>query len=68
MKQINSNLIITQEQINAKLKQQLLLFDLRVKEKFEKAHIKGSVHAVCDSKAKERIIPNIPKGTKIYLG
>lgn len=69
MEQTNSNPIITQEQLNTKLKQQqpMLLFDLRVEEEFEKSHIKGSVHAVCDSKAKERIMPNIPKGIRVIL-
>ena len=69
MEQAINNLKITHEQLNAELKKHhpRLLFDLRAKEEFEKSHIKGSVHVVCDSKAKERIMPNIPKGTKIVL-
>ena len=69
MEQDAQNLGITPEQLNLELEKQkpLLLFDLRAKEEFEKSHIKGSVHAVCDSRAKERIMPNIPKGTKIVL-
>jgi glyoxylase-like metal-dependent hydrolase (beta-lactamase superfamily II) len=43
------------------------LFDLRDKENFEKHHIKGSVHAVCNTQAKEKIMPKIPKNTKIVL-
>ena len=45
----------------------LLLFDLRLKEDFEKSHVPGSVHAVCDVHAKEKIMPKIPKNTKIVL-
>ena len=69
MEKITDNLRISQEQLNVELKKQqpLLLFDLRTKEEFEKSHITGSVHAVCDSRAKERIMPNIPKRTKIVL-
>jgi len=45
----------------------LLLFDLRLKVDFEKSHVTGSVHAVCDMHAKEKIMPKIPKNTKIVL-
>lgn len=45
----------------------MLLFDLRLKEEFEKNHIKGSVHAVCDVQAKKTLLPNIPKNLKIVL-
>ena len=47
--------------------EQFLVFDLRNKEIYESEHIKGSVHAVCDAKAKETIMPNIPKNVKIVL-
>jgi glyoxylase-like metal-dependent hydrolase (beta-lactamase superfamily II) len=45
----------------------LLVFDLRSSEQFEKSHVSGSVHAVCDTRAKEKILPKIPKNTKIVL-
>lgn len=45
----------------------MLLFDLRLKDEFEKNHIKGSAHAVCDAKAKETMMPKIPKNTKVVL-
>ena len=48
-------------------KDSLLVFDLRLKEKYESGHILGSVHAVCDAQAKETIMPKIPKNVKIVL-
>ncbi len=45
----------------------LLVFDLRLKENFARGHVKGSVHAVCDSRAKETIMPKIPRGVRIVL-
>ena len=62
-------LAITAEELHADLKSQkpLLVFDLRLKEHFIHEHIEGSVHAVCDSRAKETIMPRIPKGVKIVL-
>lgn len=45
----------------------LLVFDLRPREDFASAHIDGSVHAVCDARAKETIMPKIPKDAKIVL-
>jgi glyoxylase-like metal-dependent hydrolase (beta-lactamase superfamily II) len=45
----------------------LLLFDLRDKQSFEKSHIKGSVHAICNTQAKEKIMPKIPKNIIIVL-
>lgn len=45
----------------------LLVFDLRIKDDFVKSHVEGSVHAVCDARAKETIMPKIPKNTKIVL-
>ena len=47
--------------------EQFLVFDLRLQETYESGHIQGSVHAVCDVKAKETIMPNIPKNVKIVL-
>lgn len=69
MKQATQNLEISPEQLSEYLDQgvPLLLFDLRDKEDFEKSHIKGSVHAVCNTQAKEKIMPKIPKNTKIVL-
>ncbi len=60
---------ISSEQLKQDLIQQkpLLLFDLRTKESFEKSHVSGSVHAVCDINAKEKIMPKIPKNAKIVL-
>lgn len=48
-------------------KELFLLFDLRLRENYEKGHINGSVHAVCDARAKETIMPKIPKNIKIVL-
>ena len=45
----------------------LLVFDLRLQEAYESGHIKGSVHAVCDVKAKDTIMPKIPRNVKIVL-
>ena len=60
---------LTEDELRTVISQEdhLLLFDLREKEQFEKNHVKGSVHAVCDVQAKEKIMPNIPKNTKIIL-
>jgi len=64
-----SNLGITSEQLTQELVEQkpILLFDLRMKNDFLKSHVKGSVHAVCDARAKETLMPKIPKNTKIVL-
>ena len=69
MNQTIENLGITPKNLNDELAQQkpLLLFDLRTKEHFEESHIDGSVHAVCDVQAKKKIMPKIPKNTKIIL-
>ena len=45
----------------------LLLFDLRLQEDYKNGHIKGSVHAVCDAKAKDTLMPKIPKNVKLVL-
>ncbi len=62
-------LAITSEELQNDLKSEkpLLVFDLRLKDHFNLGHIEGSVHAVCDSRAKETIMPRIPKGVKIVL-
>jgi glyoxylase-like metal-dependent hydrolase (beta-lactamase superfamily II)/rhodanese-related sulfurtransferase len=62
-------LAVTAEELHTDLKSEkpLLVFDLRLKEHFTHGHIDGSVHVVCDSRAKETIIPRIPKGVKIVL-
>ena len=44
-----------------------LLFDLRIQDSYNASHIKGAVHAVCDTKAKETILPKIPKSVKVVL-
>ena len=69
MKQTTQKLAISSKQLGEYLSSQvpLLLFDLRDKENFEKSHIKGSVNAVCNTQAKEKIMPKIPKNTKIIL-
>ncbi|MEC4848159.1 MAG: rhodanese-like domain-containing protein [Nitrosarchaeum sp.] len=60
---------ISSKQLEQDMIQQkpFLLFDLRTKESFEKSHVPGSVHAVCDTNAKETILPKIPKNAKIIL-
>ena len=60
---------LSADQLNEELSRQnqLLLFDLRSKDQFENSHVKGSVHAVCDVRAKETIMPKIPKNVKIIL-
>jgi glyoxylase-like metal-dependent hydrolase (beta-lactamase superfamily II) len=69
MKQISKNLTISSEQLAKDMlqKKPLLIFDLRISEKFEESHVEGSVHAVCDTQAQEKILPKIPKNTKIVL-
>lgn len=60
---------ISDEELYKDLQSQkpLLLFDLRLKEDFAQGHIQGSVHVVCDARAKETIMPRIPKNVKIVL-
>ena len=69
MNQTTTNLGITSTQLAAKIYQNnpLILFDLRDKNQFEKSHITGSVHAVCDVHAKETMMPKIPKKAEIIL-
>lgn len=65
----NHSLAISQDElINLINKNQpMLLFDLRLKEQYEQGHIDGASHAVCDARAKETIMPKIPKTVKIVL-
>lgn len=67
--QKSNKLAVTAEELYADLKSEkpLLVFDLRLREHYIHEHIEGSVHAVCDSRAKETIMPRIPKGVKIVL-
>ena len=69
MNQTIKNQGLSVEQLTEELSQSkpLLLFDLRSKDQFEKSHVKGSVHAVCDVDAKEKIMPKIPQNAKIIL-
>ena len=63
------NYRLSVDKLNRELTQQnpLLLFDLRPKDQFENAHVKGSVHVVCDVQAKQTIMPKIPQNVKIVL-
>ena len=63
------NFEITAEELQESLqkKDSLLIFDLRLQDIYKNGHIKGAVHAVCDAKAKETIMPNIPKDVRIVL-
>lgn len=72
MQDLNSSLnelSITPKELHDSLQKNepLLLFDLRLREQYDKGHIKGAVHAVCDTRAKETIMPKIPKSVKIVL-
>ncbi len=60
---------ITSEALDRLLqkKESLLLFDLRLQDIYKKGHIDGSVHAVCDAKAKDTLMPKIPKNVKLVL-
>ena len=60
---------VTAEELQESLQKNdpLLLFDLRLQDVYRNGHIKGAVHAVCDAKAKETIMPNIPKDIRIIL-
>jgi len=48
-------------------KESLLLFDLRLQETYNAGHINGAVHAVCDVRTKDTIMPKIPKNIKLIL-
>ncbi|MDX1441134.1 MAG: rhodanese-like domain-containing protein [Nitrosopumilaceae archaeon] len=69
MNQVSKNLAISSHQLESDLSKnsKMLVFDLRSSDLFEKSHIRGSVHAVCDAKAKEKIMSKIPKKTRIVL-
>ena len=60
---------ITSDDLHASLKNKepLLLFDLRLQDVYKKGHIPNSIHAVCDARAKEVLMPKIPKDVKIIL-
>ena len=60
---------VTAEELYESLqkKSPLLLFDLRLQDVYKNGHIAGAVHAVCDVKAKETLMPKIPKNVKIVL-
>lgn len=48
-------------------KEPLLLFDLRLPDAYNEGHINGAVHAVCDTRTKDTIMPKIPKNVKLVL-
>ena len=60
---------ITSDELHTSLKNKepLLLFDLRLQDIYKKGHIPNSIHAVCDARAKEILMPKIPKDVKIIL-
>ena len=67
---MSDNFEVTAEELYESLKKKkdpLLLFDLRLQDVYKNGHIAGAVHAVCDAKAKETIMPKIPKGVRIVL-
>ena len=56
-----------QELLELEKDESVLLFDLRLKSNYESSHIPGAAHAVCDARAKETIMPKLPKNVKIIL-
>lgn len=56
-----------QELLKLEKNESVLLFDLRLKSNYESGHIPGAAHAVCDARAKETIMPKLPKDVKIIL-
>ena len=66
---MSQDLSISSEQLKYDLEHQkpLLIFDLRNKDDFFESHVEGSAHAVCDTQAKQQIMPKIPKNIKIVL-
>ncbi|MGY5149866.1 MAG: MBL fold metallo-hydrolase [Candidatus Nitrosopumilus sp. bin_68KS] len=60
---------ITSEDLNKSLEKNepMLLFDLRLQDAYREGHINGSVHAVCDTKTKDTLMPKIPKNVKLVL-
>ena len=69
MNKSTNNHGLTSDELQTTISQDtpFLLFDLREKDQFEQNHVRGSVHAVCDAQAKEKIMPNIPNNIKIVL-
>lgn len=65
----SNDLGITTDQLYWSLqnKEPTLLFDLRLLDTYKQGHISGSIHAVCDARAKEILMPKIPKDVKIIL-
>lgn len=53
--------------ISLQNKESLLLFDLRLQDIYKEGHINGSVHAVCDTRTKDTLMPKIPKNVKLVL-
>jgi len=53
--------------ISLKSKEPLLLFDLRLQDIYKEGHIDGAVHAVCDARSKDTLMPKIPKNVKLVL-
>ena len=43
------------------------MFDLRLQDAYKEGHIKGYVHAACDARSKETLMPKIPKNIKLVL-
>ena len=64
-----NNLEITPDELynSIQKREPLLLFDLRLEDNYSQGHIGGSIHAVCDARAKEILMPKIPKDVKIVL-
>jgi len=60
---------ISSDELHALLqkKEALLLFDLRLQDAYKEGHIDGSVHAVCDARSKDTLMPKIPKNVKLVL-
>lgn len=60
---------ITPEDLNNSLEKNepMLLFDLRLQDVYKEGHIDGSVHAVCDTRTKDTLMPKIPKNVKLVL-
>ena len=65
----SNKLEITSDELYSSLqdKEPLLLFDLRLFDTYKQGYISGSIHAVCDTTAKEILMPKIPKDVKIVL-
>ncbi|MGD1838124.1 MAG: rhodanese-like domain-containing protein [Nitrososphaeraceae archaeon] len=66
---MNQNISISNDTLykSIKNKESFLLFDLRTKDQYDKGHILGSSHAVCNAETKKNIMSKIPKNIKIVL-